>query len=440
MGSHARLAATLLLSLFLAAPIPAFGEEPAPPAPPPQDAGAEARADLEALQKEMEDTFVQIRKDFLALTGPGAADVCAALEAASAEEAKARAGAAPEGQELADAWVKRKLLGPVTAARLAGRIPEVSAKGTVPLAKSAAAAVKLVFPEAAFEDNWDKHFTDLDVVKRWAKARAAGAATAPATAPGPGKGPEPPRPAQAAEPDPSDMVLVQKGELQVPDQRGRGWQNAAQKAEKKTLKAFYIDRTEVSGAAYALFLKGLKDPKVRERVLPSGWKFDEKGVPVLPDGAAALPVCGIPYEGAATFAASLGKRLPSEDEWERAARGDGGLRYPWGNEYVEGNAVAAGKPGPSPVGSTTGDTSPFGALDMAGNVSEFCATYPDGKTVKGLPKATEQVVRRGGNYRESADEAANDWRYVIGPSARSDLVGFRCAMDEKDFERRYGKK
>jgi formylglycine-generating enzyme required for sulfatase activity len=196
----------------------------------------------------------------------------------------------------------------------------------------------------------------------------------------------------------------------------------------------------VTGAAYAAFLRDVKNPKNREKLLPLGWKLDDKGVPALPEGAAALPVTGVSYEGAKSFAESLGKRLPSEDEWERAARGNQGFKYPWGAEFTEGSAVVGGRPGPAAAGSTAGDRSPFGAMDMAGNVSELCATHPDGKPVKGLPPATEQVVIRGGNFKDPADEAANDWRYVIGPSARSEKVGFRCAMDEREYEKRYGKK
>ena len=391
-------------------------------------------AALSALKKELEDAYLQVQRDFDLLTGPKAAETAAALEAAVGEEAKARAGAPVGPEEFPSLWTKRKLLGPVVAGRLAARVPEATMKAAEEkggeastLADAIRIAVKMVFPEATMADNWDRHFLDLEVVRRWAKARGA-------PAPGTDIG-------RAAEtPDPGDMVAVPKGELPIPEQRGRGWPHPGQKAEKRVVKAYYIDRTEVTGAAYAAFLREVKNVKTREKLLPLGWKLDEKGAPSLPDGAAALPVFGVSYEGATSFAESLGKRLPSEDEWERAARGNAGLRYPWGAEFTEGSAVVGGRPGPAAAGSTAGDRSPFGAMDMAGNVSEICATHPDGKPVKGLPPATEQVVIRGGNFKDSADEAANDWRYVIGPSARSEKVGFRCAMDEKEYEKRYGKK
>jgi formylglycine-generating enzyme required for sulfatase activity len=440
MASLSRLAVAVLLSAALSAD-PAGAQDPSAPAPAPSPApavpGGEAAADLAALKKEMEETYLQVQRDFEALAGAKSAETIIALLAAHAEEVAAAGSRTVTATALAEGWAKRGILGPVVAGRLAARAAEAAdaAPDRTLTAAHLAASAKQVFPEPTMADNWDRHFVDLDVVRRWVKARAAEAPATPAD-----KGAAPTKPAPPAAPDPADMVLVPKGELQVPDQRGRGWQDSGQKAEKRTVKAFYIDRTETTCAAYAAFLRGLKDARIRERVLPAGWKLDEKGAPILPECAATLPVAGIPYEGAKAFADSLGKRLPTEDEWERAARGGADSRYPWGNDWVEGNAVAGGKPGPAAVGTTAGDRSSFGVLDMAGNVSEICATYPDGRTVKGIPKATEQVVRRGGNFRESPDEAANDWRYVIGPTARSELVGFRCAMDERDYERRYGKK
>ncbi len=425
------LAAALLAGISAIPSAPAAEGPAAPPAPgkPGEDAGS-----LAALRKEMEDTYLEIQKDFEALTASRSAETIAGLDAAIADEAKGRPGVPIDPSQFAEVWTKRGLLGPVTAKRLGARMPEAIAKateekgGAAPTTADALRhAVKLVFPEPTMADNWDKHFTDLDVVQRWAKAKGA---SPPAS--DPGKAP--------SSPDPSDMVLVPKGELAVPDQRGRGWPQLGVKAEKRTVKAFYIDRTEVTGAAYAKFLRETKDARLRDRVLPKLWKLDDKGAPVMPDGAAILPVAGVPYEGAAAFASSLGKRLPWEDEWERAARGNGGFKFPWGNDWVDGNAVAGGKPGPAAAGATAGDRSPFGLLDMAGNVSELCATYPDGKPVKGLPRDTDQVIIRGGNFKNPPDEASNDWRYVTGANTRNEWIGFRCAMDEKDFERRYGKK
>ncbi len=431
------LAALLAVALALppAASLALAGDAPAAAAQDP----ASTDKDLEALKKAIEDAYLEVQRDFTALLGEKSAEARPGIARAASESLAASAGkpADEAWAAVAESWIAGKALGPIVARRLAAALRKAAGNAPDPEAVLAAleAAARTVFPEATMDVNWDKHFLDLEVVQRWAKAKAAAAAA-------PGKNGGGAAAPLAAEPlpDPAEMVAVPKGDLLVPDQRGRGWPDLGQKAEKRTVKAFYLDRTEVSCASYAAFLRGLKDAKLRDRVLPSGWKLDEKGAPVLPEGAARLPVTSIPYEGAAAFAASLGKRLPTEDEWERAARGDRGWKFPWGAEWAEGNAVAGGKPGPAPVGSTAADRSPFGALDLCGNVSEICATHANGKPIKGLPKPTEQVVRRGGNFKEPAEEASNDWRYVIGPTARADYVGFRCAMDEKDYLRVYGKK
>jgi len=418
----------------LAGPVAAREEPPPAPAPAPAESD-----EVRALRTEMEETFQRVERDFLALTGPKARETIAALAKAVADTA---GGPAPE------AWIGAGLLGPEVAPRLHARQSEVAAKADPAAAprsyaETLADAVRLVFPEATAADNWDRHFLDLDVVRRWARllAAAKGAGADPDGArPDAPDAPTVPPPVPDAVPDPAEMVLVPKGDLAVPENRGRGWPNLDQKADRRQVRAFYLDRTEVSCGAYAEFLRELKDAKLRERILPSGWRIDEKGAPVLPDGTGTLPVTGLPYEGAAAFAAAHGKRLPTEDEWERAARGNDGWRFPWGNEWVDGNAVVGGGAGPLPVGTTDGDASPFGVRDLCGNVSELCATLPDGKPIKGNPRADAQVVRRGGNFHDPPEEAANDWRYVIGATARSETVGFRCAMDEKDYEKRFGKK
>ncbi|MCK6480464.1 MAG: formylglycine-generating enzyme family protein [Planctomycetes bacterium] len=419
-----------LLGLGLLCPLPPASALEGEPAPAPA-AGEGKGEGLEELRKEMEGTYLEVQRDFEALRGEKAAEHVARLAGAVAKAAAGAEGGRVPDAALPGLWTGAGLLGPVVAERLASCYAAEAAAGGEPAAVIAR-AVLLVFPEPTMADNWDRHFLDLDVVKRWRAASGPPAKPDPADpAAGPAAGP--------AAPDPSDMVLVPRGDLLVPEGRGRGWPDPGQKAEKRTVRAFYLDRTEVTGAAYLAFLEAMKDGKLRERILPTGWTHGEKGAVKMPEGAGPLPVTGVPYEGAAAFAAFHGKRLPTEDEWERAARGAGNTKFPWGPEWVEGNAVVGGRPGPAPAGSTPGDRSSFGILDLCGNVSEFCATYADGKPVKGTPRATDQVVRRGGNYAEKAEEAANDWRWAVGP-VRNELVGFRCAMDERDYERKFGRK
>jgi formylglycine-generating enzyme required for sulfatase activity len=311
MTAHRRLA--LVLAVFAGTAAVSAAQEP-PPDP----------AAMAALKKELEDTYLQIQRDYDLLTGPRAGETMTALEGAVAEEAKARAGTPVGPADFPGIWTRRKILGPIVAERIGARLPEATAKAAEEksgeastLGEALRIAAKMVFPEPSMADNWDKHFMDLEVVRRWAKAKG-----------NPPAGPDVSRSAEA--PDPADMVAIPKGDLQVPEQRGRGWPNPGQKAEKRSLKPYYIDRTEVTGAAFAAFLREVKAVGNRAKYLPLGWKLDDKGQPNLPEGAAPLPVTGVSYEAARAFAESLFKRLPTEDEWEHAARGNPGLKYPWG--------------------------------------------------------------------------------------------------------------
>ena len=139
-----------------------------------------------------------------------------------------------------------------------------------------------------------------------------------------------------------------------------------------SLPAFAIDRTEVTIEAYAACVRTGACPAVPGAATPAP-----------ADGR--LPAVGVSWTEAAAFCAWAGKRLPTEDEWEKAARGSDGRRYPWGdrpecqranfgNFGGDGRCAAEGAPGrPVAVGSFPSGASPYGALDMAGNVWEWVA-------------------------------------------------------------------
>ncbi len=393
--------------------------------------------DLDSLRQQMEDLYLQVERDFKSLAGKKSADRLKELAASAQKAAKGAGKDADAWTAAAKTWVEDKLLGSTIANRLAdsARAATDGEMDMDALTDVLGAAVAAVFPEKTMDGNWDKAFQDLPIVSKWR------AASGLEPLPDSGKGPGDTAGGKAVVLDPSDMVLVPKGKLAIPEGRGRGWPVLGQKAEKRTVRAFYIDRTEVTCAAYADFLGKVRRKKDRERWTPKGWKVGEDGIPLVPAGLAMHPVTGISYDGAAAFADHHDKRLPHEDEWERAARGDEGRLYPWGDAWQEGAAVAGGIEGPRPVGSAPVDTSPYGALDMSGNVSEVCATYVDGKPVKGKVKDTDQLVRRGGNFQDSIEDATNDYRYATGPSsmARTDRVGFRCVMDERAYKRKFKK-
>lgn len=180
--------------------------------------------------------------------------------------------------------------------------------------------------------------------------------------------PEPPPPT------PEGMVLVPSGEARV------GTDDPDTDEERRPLRrvslpAFFMDRTEVTNAQFARFR-------------PTH-KFDSS--------QANLPATGVTYEEAEAYARWAGKRLPTEDEWEKAARGTDGRAYPWGSAWDKAK-VAARAPKPTqklacgrpsrvqPVGSVPTGASPYGCLDMAGNAWEWVQGHPNGSSAQRLLK------------------------------------------------------
>ncbi len=190
------------------------------------------------------------------------------------------------------------------------------------------------------------------------------------------------------------------------------------------LPAYYIDRTEVSNAIYAEFCKATG------RGVPAG----------MPD----LPAVNIPMAEARAFAKWAGKRLPSAQEWEKAARGSRGYSYPWGNDPKPENANVSDNPSIThqllPVASSFSNSlSPYGACNMAGNVFELVdtAVTPSSvaaerfaKLLQPPPASSERWYQiRGGSYNTPL-AAAVAYEYAPIPERfASDDIGFRCVKD-----------
>ncbi len=167
---------------------------------------------------------------------------------------------------------------------------------------------------------------------------------------------------------PQGMVYVPGGEFLMGRDDGPVFERPAHKV---TLKPFFIDTHEVMNEEFkACWLAGACRPVV----MPYGWTWDGK-VPTFPAGAARNPVTGVFEQDAEAYAKWVGKRVPSEAEWEFAARGTDGRRYPWGNEWMGAIANADGASHSlSKVGFYSSGVSPFGAIDMSGNASEWTST------------------------------------------------------------------
>jgi formylglycine-generating enzyme required for sulfatase activity len=207
------------------------------------------------------------------------------------------------------------------------------------------------------------------------------------------------------------------------------------------LHAFWIDRTEVTNTQY----RRCVEAGICEEPAICDW-----GLPTYSDGAKAdHPVVCVDWNAARTYCQWAGKRLPTEAEWEKAARGMDGLVYPWGytfdgrllnfcdinceserrnEDWDDGYAVTA------PVGSYPDGESPYSAWDMAGNVWEWVSDWYDGNYYRVSPRSnppgpgsgTEKVARGGSwygiwSYARAATRRGHD------PSDRGSIFGFRCA-------------
>ena len=187
-----------------------------------------------------------------------------------------------------------------------------------------------------------------------------------------------------------------------------------------TVAAFYIDKTEVTNAQYKLYCDATKYPA------PSHWKDG-----AYPAGEAEVAVTHVNWWEAAAYAEWAGKRLPTEAEWEKAARGTDGRKYPWGAEWENDRAVT-GLDKAQPVGTKPKGASLYGALDMASNVLEWVTdwydAYPGAKNT--YPEfGTRYKVLRGGFFWGPGIEVMSTtfYRSVNRPDTRHSSIGFRCA-------------
>jgi formylglycine-generating enzyme required for sulfatase activity len=189
------------------------------------------------------------------------------------------------------------------------------------------------------------------------------------------------------------------------------------------LDAFAIDRTEVTNADFAEFV-------AQTGYQAAGWDAGSL------EGHADEPAVGILWREADAYCRWVGKRLPTEAEWEKAARGTDGRRYPWGDAWdpARANTAESGQGGVLPVGSFPVGASPYGVLDMAGNAAEWVADYFDFAYYSYAPDhnplGPSEVLDhslRGGSWASPHTQAQTFFRdssHSVRPNPR---VGFRCA-------------
>ena len=220
---------------------------------------------------------------------------------------------------------------------------------------------------------------------------------------------------------PTGMVYVPGGTFMMGSDKGVD--EAERPAHQVTVKPFFIDTYEVTNEDYEKFVKAANYHS------PATWKNGS-----FPSGAERKPVTGVMWYDANEYARWAGKRLPTEEEWEFAARGTDGRTYPWGNDWRQGSANANGaEQSMVDVGAHNG-ASPFGAYDMIGNAWEWTASnfraYPGGRLPANQPSGELKAIR-GGSYESTKDYGTTTYR-VGWPSryvSASSQTGFRCVKD-----------
>jgi len=192
------------------------------------------------------------------------------------------------------------------------------------------------------------------------------------------------------------------------------------------LPAFEIDKFEVTNADFTKFVESTGYQTFAEQKGYASWRNGE-GV-----GKENHPVVRVTWDDANAYCTWLKKRLPSEAEWEKAARGNDGRTYPWGNDWKanKANVKEIARRTTMAVGSFTVGASPDGAEDMVGNVWEWTADwyqpYP-GNTTKDVYYGEKFRVTRGGGWFDEQPQATAFNRNAADPyKTANDDLGFRC--------------
>ncbi|MFC1856111.1 formylglycine-generating enzyme family protein [Thermodesulfobacteriota bacterium] len=198
------------------------------------------------------------------------------------------------------------------------------------------------------------------------------------------------------------------------------------------LKDFYIDKYEVTNEQYKIFMfdKKREAPHLNTpEAGPYNWKDNN-----FPEGKEDYPVVLVTHQDAKDFCEYMGKRLPTEAEWEKAARGTGSRIWPWGNVWDARklNSLESGVGHTAIIGSFPDDLSPYDVMDMGGNVSEWTSSEyaPYKNNFKGDENYNKgYLVIRGGSFIYGKSESRAPSRKYMDPNAKSIGVGIRCVKD-----------
>jgi formylglycine-generating enzyme len=244
--------------------------------------------------------------------------------------------------------------------------------------------------------------------------------------------------------DPSQTVLIPEGNFLM---GSNDWSDTERPAHSVFLNTFRIDKYEVTNAQYAFFLNDVNTLEnnagnalvdINDSDLQIG--FTENGLSVLDTTQTTHPIVEVSWYGATAFCFWAGGRLPTEAEWEKAARGVDGQHFPWSNEPLAGSLITGwALEGPTAnVGTHDIDKSPYGVYDMGGNIAEWVNDWyiqnyyvnsPE-QNPPGPDEGTHRVVRGGATSPYPQDMRVTvRRRYRPNTTGRS--IGFRCVYDEK---------
>ncbi len=255
-----------------------------------------------------------------------------------------------------------------------------------------------------------------------------------------------PVPIQSRATDGAEMLLVLAGEFLMgnPDADPKAGEDE-KPLHTVHLDTFWIDRTEVTNAQYVQFLNALgehagacggrdcAETQVEDKYSHI-LRQDERYV--VEPGFEDHPATQVSWYGAQAYCAWAGARLPTEAEWEKAARGVDGRSYPWGNELPDCDQAQSGDCSGMtvPVGSLPAGASPYGVLDTAGNVWEWVADWYDPAYYGSSPvenpqgpESGERKVFRGGSWGYPPTFLRTSDRARNRPTYAGFNVGFRCA-------------
>ncbi len=194
-----------------------------------------------------------------------------------------------------------------------------------------------------------------------------------------------------------------------------------------TLSSFYIDKYEVSVGEYRKCVQS-GSCLTPLNSISTYCNYDKSG-------KDSHPVNCVEWTDAKKYCSWAGKRLPTEAEWEKAARGTDGRRYPWGESWDSARANGdMSVKSSSSVGSYANGVSPYGAYDMAGNVAEWVADWSDASYYQRSPERSptgpesgQYRVVRGGSWFLSPTLVRASYRNFNSPDYRVTGLGFRCA-------------